>query len=502
MHDLRSVLSSIAEQVAAKLSDGDVRRRVTAMYERLAEPLRVAVAGRVSAGKSTLVNALLAQRVLPVGAGECTRVVTWLRYAEVDEAVLALVNGERRTLELGTTRSLPAEFGTDLESVECLDVRLYNDALKELTLIDTPGLESLSPGVSARTIDLLGRASVSAVTEADALIYVIAGDLHDDDATVIEDFSHHAELAGATAANTVLAVTKVDRVLDAPDEDGGLRLEEMLGRWRERLGARVCAVTPVIGLLGEATESGRIDEASARALRELGSIDRTERERWLRSPRLYIAEGTIPADPRLRSELVRALGVFGLRRAADLSELGVTGAGPLGRELAELSGIAGLRHLISAAFTERTVVLKADVALRTLRALTEAPETPPRAAAVIRDALAEHADGLVAVPEAQRLRELELLRLVASGALDLPAPLRADVHRIATGATFRQRLDLPTGATPEEGSAAAASAAARWRRFGFDGRRRPEERRAAHVIGLALAGIARDLRPMEAASKS
>ena len=46
---------------------------------RLDEPLRVAIAGKVKAGKSTLLNALVGEQVAPTDAGECTRVVTWYR---------------------------------------------------------------------------------------------------------------------------------------------------------------------------------------------------------------------------------------------------------------------------------------------------------------------------------------------------------------------------------------------------------------------------------------
>ena len=50
---------------------------LAAVRERLDEPLRVAVAGRVKAGKSTLLNALVGERLAPTDAGECTRIVTW-----------------------------------------------------------------------------------------------------------------------------------------------------------------------------------------------------------------------------------------------------------------------------------------------------------------------------------------------------------------------------------------------------------------------------------------
>ena len=50
-----------------------------ASCDRLDEPLRVAIAGKVKAGKSTLLNALVGEQVAPTDAGECTRVVTWYR---------------------------------------------------------------------------------------------------------------------------------------------------------------------------------------------------------------------------------------------------------------------------------------------------------------------------------------------------------------------------------------------------------------------------------------
>jgi GTPase SAR1 family protein len=72
--------------------------RLRAQRDRLDEPLRVGLVGRVKAGKSTLLNALVGERLAPTDAGECTRVVTWYRNGPIPRVVLHPVSGSPRTL--------------------------------------------------------------------------------------------------------------------------------------------------------------------------------------------------------------------------------------------------------------------------------------------------------------------------------------------------------------------------------------------------------------------
>ena len=67
--------------------DQPAGRSVAAAPPRPASTSRcgVAIAGKVKAGKSTLLNALVGEEIAPTDAGECTRVVTWyLRRARAD----------------------------------------------------------------------------------------------------------------------------------------------------------------------------------------------------------------------------------------------------------------------------------------------------------------------------------------------------------------------------------------------------------------------------------
>ena len=95
MSTLLDIVATVADEAASRLPEGDARQQVIADAPPARGAVRVAVGGRVSAGKSTLVNALLGQRVLVAGAGEVTRVVTWLRYGDVDDAVAVLDDGRR-----------------------------------------------------------------------------------------------------------------------------------------------------------------------------------------------------------------------------------------------------------------------------------------------------------------------------------------------------------------------------------------------------------------------
>ncbi|HEY2724368.1 MAG TPA: dynamin family protein, partial [Pseudonocardiaceae bacterium] len=89
---------------------GRTAARLAEVRRSLAAPLQVAVAGRISAGKSTVVNALIGRRVAPTGAGECTRLVTRFAYGPVDRVDVVLRDGARRSLPFDDAGTIPAEL--------------------------------------------------------------------------------------------------------------------------------------------------------------------------------------------------------------------------------------------------------------------------------------------------------------------------------------------------------------------------------------------------------
>src|SRR3982074_526925 len=71
---------------------------------RLNQPIRIALAGTLKAGKSTLVNALVGEDIAPTDATEATRIVTWFRHGPIPK-VTANHRGGRRSNEPIARRS-------------------------------------------------------------------------------------------------------------------------------------------------------------------------------------------------------------------------------------------------------------------------------------------------------------------------------------------------------------------------------------------------------------
>ena len=146
---------------AEDLASPGEQEALRSVRSRLDEPLRVAIAGRVKAGKSTLLNALVGERLAPTDAGECTRIVTWYRYGMGYEVEAHLPGGEVRPLDFDRS---DGRLTVDLDGlapadVERLEVRWPSGRLSNLTLIDTPGLEkalyALRPRLSVNVLEVV-----------------------------------------------------------------------------------------------------------------------------------------------------------------------------------------------------------------------------------------------------------------------------------------------------------------------------------------------------------
>ena len=165
-------VAALCDQAVASLPE-PLAGEASSLRQRLDGPLRVAVAGRVKAGKSTLLNALVGERLAPTDAGECTRIITWYEEGTGYDVQAELPDGSRRPVTFQRNGALRVDL-EDLrpEQVANLRVSWPSRRLHDMTLIDTPGLASVHGENSARTEDFL-TVHDDRAGSADAVVYLL-----------------------------------------------------------------------------------------------------------------------------------------------------------------------------------------------------------------------------------------------------------------------------------------------------------------------------------------
>ena len=476
-------------QTAAQVYDDDPGALVAIaeLERRLREPLRLAIAGMVKAGKSTLLNAMLGEQIAPTDAGECTRLVTWYRYSKTPTITLHTRDGAKRRMPVRreSGRLVMDLGGVPVEDVEWIDVGWPLEGLKSMILIDTPGIASLSEETSARTTRFLMPEETP--SSADAVVYLMRH-LHASDVKFLEAFRDTA----AGVAQTICAVG----VLSRSDEIGSGRIDSLLSagkgaRRYERdgdLASLVLGVIPVAGLVAEGARTLRENEYTA--FRELAGLERADRERLLVSADRFTNESDATTlSTAERRALLSRFGIFGVRLATALIRGGLDSSSELSDAMVKQSGLVELRQFVSAQFRTRATTLKVRGVLLGLEKLVR--ENPREGADEIRAGIERIS------ATAHTLRELALLARARSEGLPLPDEDAADAQVIigGSGTLAAVRLGLPEDADNGAMRERVEAKLAHWRRLAES----PLTERAAvgvcFVVIRSLDEIAEDLAP-------
>ena len=185
----------------------EFRDALVTLLDRLeTTSFEIGVFGRVSSGKSSLLNHLLEQEVLPVGVTPVTAVPTRISFGPQPQATIEFAENKPQLVEL----SRLVEFSTEQQNpanakhVTRIQVLVPAKRLREgVTLVDTPGLGSLATTGAEETVAYLPKCDLG-------IVLLDAGSaLSHEDLVVVQSLCR----AGATA---MVLISKAD-LLAPPD---------------------------------------------------------------------------------------------------------------------------------------------------------------------------------------------------------------------------------------------------------------------------------------------
>lgn len=439
----------------------DVHNELDRIGRRLNEPMRIALAGTLKAGKSTLVNALVGEDIAPTDATEATRIVTWFRHGPTPRVTANHRGGRRSNVPIARRSQGPADergltfdFATlDPDDIIDLDVEWPAAELTDATIIDTPGTSSLSRDVSERTLRLL--VPEDGVPRVDAVVFLLRT-LNAADIALLKQIGEL--VGGSSGALGVIGVASRADEIGAGRIDAMLSARDVAKRFTAEMDRTgICqAVVPVSGLLALTARTLRQSEFVA--LEKLAGVEPAELAKAMLSVDRFVREdSTLPVDAATRAALLDRFGMFGIRISIAVLQAGVSDSVALADELLERSGLVSLRDVIDQQFAQRSDLLKAHTALLSLRQFVQLNPiyATPYILADIEPLLADtHA-----------FEELRLLSALRSRPTTLNDDEMASLRRLigGSGTDPASRLGLQPD-TPYDGPRAAFAAAQRWRR--------------------------------------
>lgn len=431
MNSLAVRLEAQCEAVRASLP-AELATDVGTALARLRGPLRLAVAGRVKAGKSTLLNALLGERLAATDAGERTRFVTWYEYgagyqvfAERDDGELLPLRFDRKDDELVIDESQLPDTG-----IRRLIVRWPTARLRRFTLIDTPGLGSVSPVRRATTAGMLAPGP-GGLRGADAVVYLMQH-AHRTDVAFLEAF-RDPSMADASPVNALALLSRADEI-------GGGRIDAMESaqniarRYQDDPALRGLAgtVLPVCGLLAESAVTLREEEYEQ--LASLAKADPEGNQVLLSADRFRLWDQS-PVLPASLELLLNRFGMFGLRYAFRvLSGGAATNSAELSRLLFDVSGVPALDAVLESQFGSRAARL---ISFSVLRDLTAAARRFARESWTAADFLSSLEEMDSSSSEADEIR---VLHLAMTGENRFTPAETGEIERLTSGSTAWERL--------------------------------------------------------------
>ncbi|TYR73458.1 GTP-binding protein [Rossellomorea vietnamensis] len=200
------------------------KEKMSKLVENMDSSLKVVIMGEVKAGKSTLLNALAGSNVSPSDIAEATGTVIEIKYNPIPYGKILL--NDR------TVKDIPEKIFAELARnnnnqdffKNCLGVEFGFpvSGLKEFTLVDTPGLETITDDNSNRTKEYIAK--------TDVVIWVFNG--HHLGQADVEEALIEVNRLGKPIVAVINRIDEIDEdpevLIEYLEEEMGLFVEEII----------------------------------------------------------------------------------------------------------------------------------------------------------------------------------------------------------------------------------------------------------------------------------
>ena len=229
-------LAEIADQFGESSVAADIRQLTSRICEGR---FFVACVGQFKRGKSTLLDAMVGEAVLPTGVVPVTAVPTVLRYGNARSARV-LVKNNWRSVDIEDLPDYVSEARNpeNAKRVAGVEVFLPSEFLASgMCLVDTPGIGSVFAGNTETTRAFM--------PQIDAAILVVGADppISGDELSLIE-------AVAATAGKILIVLNKIDRVSVAERKEASAFARDVLEGRLKRPIARIYEVSALNRLSG------------------------------------------------------------------------------------------------------------------------------------------------------------------------------------------------------------------------------------------------------------
>lgn len=362
---IEKTLSHCQEILGEGNSYPKVRSALEDAQRKLHTPMQVAIIGRISSSKSTLVNTLLsAPGLVKTGQMEETFNVSWIKYGPRDGDIRVIFKDNHvEVVPVSEWEHWSSHQSNNRlkETVKYIERYYDNEILKSLNIIDTPGLDALSALDSQNTIDFLKE------VHPDAVIVLFTKSLTDSIVQILRDFqgySAHNDFS-LTPLNAIGAMAKSDTMWNilSPDSDvlvtGNRVISNTLYKKYPEVRESFFDIYPISALLGLASKD--ISSKEIQLLRAY--IDNNcELLSLLSDPDSFLNEdcdGKISIEER--KLLYERFGLYGLHlMLSAIANNSTLSSSELSALLYEKSGLIPLVQSIESHFRDRAVLIKSQ----------------------------------------------------------------------------------------------------------------------------------------------